>query len=195
MINGWRPGAAADPYCRLQGDMDNDQVRKLNLERWPLPEDHLVELGRVAALWATLESFLNICIGKLAGFDELNHLMPFILVNHSSFPQRLDMLGALCEQLAGQFPNLLGHGEVIGKLRAAQSLRNRFMHHGMSFDPETGDVRMAIGTARGAIKTSVQRVDLADIRRAAMEIHLAQLELYKLVLRRELRPVWERQDA
>ncbi|MDP3000061.1 MAG: hypothetical protein Q8N47_21425 [Bryobacterales bacterium] len=75
--------------------MTNDEVRKLDFAGWPLLEEYLVEIGRVAVLWSGLEGFLGICIGKLAGFNELTDPKPFILVNHTSFPQRLDILSTL----------------------------------------------------------------------------------------------------
>jgi len=62
----------------------------------------------------------------------------------------------------------------------------------MTLNPETGNIEMAIGSARGTLKVAVQVVDKADIRKASMEIHMAQLSLYKLVLRKELVTVWER---
>ncbi|MGB9106820.1 MAG: hypothetical protein WCC59_18845 [Terriglobales bacterium] len=171
--------------------MDADTIQKLNLESWPLPTEYLVELGRVAAVWADLESFLNLCIGKLVGFDDVNDPKPFILVNHAAFPQRLDMLGSLCEQLVADFPALQDYKEVIARLKEAQKLRNRYMHHGMHLDEQTGTVQMAVGSARGTLKVSVDTVAIADVRRAAMTIHMAMLALYKLVLGRTIAPVWE----
>lgn len=66
--------------------MKNNEVLKPNFDGWPLPDSYLLELGRIAALWATLESFLNLCIGKLAGFNDLNDPKAFILVTHSISP-------------------------------------------------------------------------------------------------------------
>jgi hypothetical protein len=86
--------------------MKNEEIRKLNFSDWPLPDNYLIEVGRVSVVWSALESFLNLCIGKLAGFSELEDPKPFILINHASFPQRLDMLGALCEQLVPEYPRL-----------------------------------------------------------------------------------------
>lgn len=157
---------------------------------WPLPDEYLVELGRVTALWASLESFLNLCLGKLAGFDALTDKTPFILVSHASFPQRLDMLGALCEELKDQHPNLAAHKDVVAKLKAAQSARNRFSHNGISFNPEKSGYFLAQGSARGKVKTAVTAVNAEEIHHAAKEIHLANLALYKLVLLREIPPIW-----
>jgi hypothetical protein len=172
--------------------MKNDEVLKLNFDGWPLPDAYLLEIGRVAALWATLESFLNLCIGKLAGFNNLNDPKAFILVTHSSFPQRLDILSALCEQLVQEFPNLKGYEVVVQQLRQAQKLRNDFMHYGMAENPESGQIEIAKGTARGTLKVGVEKVTIADLRRASMAIHEAQLALYKLVLHKEITPVWTR---
>lgn len=172
--------------------MDNDQLLKLNFGGWPLPDAHLIELGRVGALWAALESFLNLCIGKLAGFNDLNDPKPFILVTHSSFPQRLDMLAALCEQLVNEFPNLANYNDVVQQLRQAQKLRNDFMHCGMALNPGSGNVEMAKGTARGSVKVRVEKVTVADLRRASVSIHEAYLALYRLVLGRTIEPIWSR---
>lgn len=65
--------------------MKNDEVVALKFDDWPLPNEYLIELGRVGALWAALEFQLNITIGKLAGFD-IYDPTGFILITHSSFP-------------------------------------------------------------------------------------------------------------
>jgi hypothetical protein len=172
--------------------MKNDQPLKLNFDGWPLPDAHLIELGRVGALWAALESFLNLCIGKLAGFNDLTDPKPFILVTHSSFPQRLDMFAALCEHLVNDFPNLTSYTTVVQQLRQAQKLRNDFMHCGMVLNQESGYVEMVKGTARGTVKVRVEKVTVADLRRASVSIHKAQAALYNLVLGRTLDPPWLR---
>lgn len=180
------------PLTSAFGIMKNEQLLKLNLEGWPLPDTYLVELGRVTASWATMESFLNLCIGKLAGFNDLNDPKPFILVTHSSFPQRLDILAALCEQLVKEFPSLKGYPDVVQQLRQAQKLRNDYMHYGMTLNEESTQVEMAKGTARGTLKVGVEVVTIADIRRATVLIHKAYLALYELVLGRAITPIWER---
>jgi hypothetical protein len=172
--------------------MKNDEIERLDFSGWPLPDECLIELGRVAALWARLESFLNICIGKLAGFNDLNDPKPFILVNHASVPQKIDMLSTICEQLAPEFRHLQDYAAVVSQMRAAQRSRNLFLHNGLSLDTKNGELKLAEGSARGTLKTRVASIRIADIRRASVDIHLANLALYKLVLRREVAPIWER---
>jgi hypothetical protein len=151
--------------------MKNEELAKLNFSGWPLPDNYLVEVGRVALLWASLENFLNLCVAKLAGFDNALDERAYILLTHSSFPQRLDGFAALCDLLQGEFPDLQGYAKVVAKLKAAQKTRNRFMHYSMALDEESGRV---------------------EIKRASIEIDEAQRALYKLVLRRELPPPWEK---
>ena len=165
--------------------MRNEELQKLDLDGFPLSNEFLLELGRVAALWASLESFLNICLGKLAGFSEDDPRW-FILVNHSSFQQRLEMLGALSENLVVSHPSLVGYEKVIGVLKSAQAVRNRYMHHGLALNPVTGKIEMAIGSARGKLKVSVEPIEPVDIRRAAIQIHEAMRDLYRLVLRKSI---------
>ena len=166
--------------------MNNREIEALQFSGWPLPDTYLVEIGRVTVLWSSLEGFLNMCLGKLAGFNEHADPKPFILVTHSSFPQRLDMLGALCEHLVPDFPHLADFKATITALRTAQRERNKWTHNGFGPGEVPGEVVMSSGSARGSVKTSVDTITVADIRRAAIAICEAMRVLYKLVLRRDL---------
>ncbi len=175
--------------------MTDEQVRKLNFDGWPLPDEYLIELGRIAAVWASLESCVNICLQKLAGFNDMSDPTAFIMLAHTNFPQRLDMLGSLCEHLSRSHLNLADCQRVIGSLRNAQKLRNKYMHNGMARNETTGDVETATGSARGTLRFSTDKVKPTDLRRVTMAIHQAMLDLYKLVLKRELLPRWERPEV
>lgn len=170
--------------------MKDEELGQLKLDGWPLSSEYLIEIGRVSILWAELEALLNVCVGKLAGFDHEDQRW-FVLVNHSSFPQRLDMLGSLCECLVHSYPSLRDYQEVVSALRSAQALRNKFMHHGMAVNPDTGKVEMAIGSARGSVKVAVTAVGLMDIRRAAIQVHDGMRALYRLVLGKSIPPITE----
>jgi hypothetical protein len=172
--------------------MRDEEIEALDFSGWPLPEAYLIEIGRVTALWSSLEMLLNSCIGKLAGFNEQGDPKPFILVNHSSFPQRLDMLGTLCEHLVPNFPNLTDYKSVISNLRSAQKERNKFAHNSIGPGEQPSEIVMASGSARGSLKTTVQKISIVDIRRATVAIHEAQLRLYKLVLERDIEPIWKK---
>lgn len=171
--------------------MTNDELARLNFSGWPLRDDYVIEVGRVALLWAVLENFLMTCIGKLAGFDKPLDERAFILLAHSTFPQRLDNLSALCAILKDEFPQLANYESVIALLKTAQKARNRFIHHGAYFDEDTGTFHMAVGSARGNMKTRVDQVTVEDVKRACVQIDEANRALYKLVLKRDLPPSWQ----
>jgi hypothetical protein len=175
--------------------MKNNEIEALNFQGWPLPDDVLIELGRVMALWSSLENLLNLCLGQLAGFNALNDPKPFILVTHSTFPQRLDMLGALCEHLAADYPQLADYETTISALRAAQKQRNKFAHNSPVLDEVTGEIILPLARPRGSLKTSTNKIKIADIRRAAIEVDKASCSLYKLVLKRDIPPAEERYKA
>jgi len=161
-------------------------------DNWPISNEYLIELGRMTALWASLESLLNTCIGKLAGFDPLKDPTSFILVAHSSFPQRLDILGALCERMKEEYKNLEDHKAVIAMLKKAQTNRNRYSHNGLVFDEQTAKYYLPEASARGKMKASVTPVTLEEVHAVSKEVHLATLALYKLVFINAPSPVWER---
>jgi hypothetical protein len=175
--------------------LKNKEIDELNLNGWPLPNEYLVEIGRVAAMWAALEGLLNMCLGKLAGFNDIYDPKALIIMKHSSFPQRLDILGALCEQLVGDFNNLKGYKQTIALMRKAQKARNKYMHNAIVSNPSTGRTQMPQMSARGKLKVQIENVEIADIKRATIEIDDAQRSLYKLVLGQNLEPTWKRIDA
>lgn len=171
--------------------MKDSEIESVDLSGWPLPDAFLVELGRVVALWNVLEGLLNVAISKLLGFNEGEYYKGFITLTHASFPQKLDMLGSLCEQLLPGYPGLADYKDVVAALRAAQTERNRFAHSGISEATVPGEFVMAVGSARGSIKAVVKKVTLADIRRATIRIDEAQAALYGLVFERKLEPQFQ----
>jgi hypothetical protein len=171
--------------------MKNGEIDKIDFSNWPLPDSYLVEIGRLISVWNAMETFLRSCIGKLTGFDELMDPKPFILVNHSSFPQKLDMLSSLCELLKDDFPNLKDYEKTISKLITAQKSRNLFIHNSIAVNPNTGKLQIAKASARGKIKASVDNIEIVDIKRAIMDIDEAHTSLYKLVINKDIDPAWK----
>lgn len=169
--------------------MTDDELNALDLTGWPVPDEFLLELGRLAWLWSSLETLLPHCIGKLSRF-ELEDPTPFILLAHTNFPQRLDMLTSLCAALLSRHPTLADYPNVVTKLRTAQSLRNKFLHNGMVYDEDTKTATLAIATARGKFKSQIDPVTAMDVRRACLEVHDANRALYKLVFLRDNPPIW-----
>jgi hypothetical protein len=173
--------------------MQENEIEGLDWSNWPLPDSYLVEIGRMTALWSSMEAFLNVCVGKLAGFSEGDPRW-FILVTHSSFPQRLDMLSALCEHLAPKYPHLAHHKMTVTALRSAQKERNKFAHNSLGPGEKPDEIVMASGSARGSLRTELRNIRIADVRRATMNIDEAFRGLYKLILQKDVSPPWTRRS-
>lgn len=173
--------------------MNKKILDKVDLSDWPIRDDFLLEIGRASALWTSLENLVEMAIGKLAGFDDaVIDERAFILVHHSSFPQKLDALCALCDFLKDEHPKLGQYKKVVSTIRAAQSGRNKIVHNGISQNPDTDSFEMALGSARGKIKTDVQKVTLSDLRLISIEIDRASCELFELITGVKIPTVLER---
>ncbi|TNE61560.1 MAG: hypothetical protein EP335_15480 [Alphaproteobacteria bacterium] len=153
-----------------------------DFDQWPLPTEVLAEIGRVTAAWNVLESQLVLFLGKLAGFDQLFDPKPVILFNHTSFPQKLDMLGALCEDLMESYPRLQGYKATIALIKEAQSERNKIVHNMIASSRDKGGYHLLKASARGKLKTEIEPITVHDIRNIALKIDAAATNLYKLVL-------------
>ena len=170
----------------------SDNPTNFDRTNWPLPDEFLLELGRLAALWTSLEAQLDICIGKLAGFDDLSDPKPFILLHHSTVRQKLDMFSSLCEHQLVHHPNLQRYKEVVSKITAAQTSRNRYVHNGMVKSEDGKSVEMALGSARGKLKTSVRTVTIDEIKKVSVDIADAMRFLHHFVTGHDIPPFWER---
>ena len=159
---------------------------------WPAPNAYLIELGRMTCLWASLESTINLVISKLAGYGAILDYRAIILTAHSNVNQRIDIISALCEQLAPEYSNLRSYKSVTTQVRHAQKLRNNFAHNAFYLDEETGKVMQNQVTARGTLKTSIVEVKLSEVKEATAKIHEAICSLHVLITGKELKPLWER---
>jgi len=158
---------------------------------WPMPNEFLLELGRMTAMWPSLENTVNVSIGKLMGYSDLLDARVVIALAHSNFQQRVDILASLCDQLAADYPQLEKHSAVIKQIKSAQTGRNKYAHNGMSPDDD-GKVSVAFASARGVLKTTVETVHLNDIKEVTAKIHEASCALHSMITNNHLAPIWEK---
>lgn len=159
---------------------------------FPAPDDFLLELGRITALWGSLESSVNMTINYLSGIEKEEHWRVSILTAHSNFKQRVDMIETLCNELHKQFPKLKMYPETIKLIKSAQSKRNYFLHNGLFFNEESGKVETSSLQARGKLKTNIRTVELSELKGVSAKIHLSLLSLHKLLTDKTYPPVWEK---
>lgn len=146
----------------------------------------------MTSIWGTLESGVNVAISKLAGYELPLDFRALILVAHSNFQQRVHIIGALCEQLAPEYPHLASYKAVIKKIESAQRSRNKYAHNAVVTNDETGQVEVSFASARGTLKTSVEIVRVNDIKEVTAKIHEAMCALHSLVTGHQIKPMWER---
>lgn len=170
------------------------------ISNWPVPGEYLLEIGRVAQTWVILENYVDVCLGKLTGF-QITDVRPFIVLRHASFPQKLDALDALChfihENSNDDEPGkrLKHHKEVTAKIRSVQNSRNKLMHNVIGKHEEKDGFQLLSGTARGKVKLDASDVRPETIRKVAMDIHLALLDLHELITGVRIPPLWERKGT
>lgn len=158
---------------------------------WPVPDDYLLELGRMVSVWGSLESTTALAIAKLAGYDSPTDPRVLTMVAHSNFQQRVDIVSALCGQLVEEYPHLKDHESVVKKIRAAQTGRNKYAHNALSLD-EDGQVHLAYMSARGTFKTNVEIVRVTEIKEVTAKIHEAVVALHGLITNTVAKPMWDR---
>lgn len=157
---------------------------------WPIPNEFLLELGRMTALWPSLEIGINFGISKLMGYPAVLDHRPVIALAHANFQQRLDIFESLCDQLLPEYPKLRDYKAVCTRVKAAQKARNKYAHNAISKDDD-GNLVVSNASARGTLKLSVEIVRINDIKEATAKIHEAGVALHNLVTGANVRPLWE----
>ena len=161
-------------------------------ENFPAPDEYLLELGRVTALWGSLESSVNNAINYLSGIENQDHWRVSVLTAHSNFKQRVDVIQTLCHEMQEMFPNLSMYPETIKLIESAQKKRNHYLHNGLFFNKETNTVQTSSIQARGVLRTKVQNVSVSELKDVSAKIHLALLSIHELLTQKKYPPFWER---
>lgn len=167
-------------------------IRDEMKDNWPLPNEYMIELGRISALYGVLENIVNIGISKLAGYPGTYDYRSAIMLAHSNFQQRVDILTTLFEQSVKEHPQLKGYPKVIKLIKRAQKGRNKFIHSSFSCDPDTGKVQLAAMSARGTLRTTVHAVYIKELISVSAVTHEASCALHTIITGKEIKPLWER---
>ncbi|WP_043319357.1 hypothetical protein [Microbulbifer sp. HZ11] len=164
-------------------------------ENFPAPDEYLLELGRITALWGALESSVNNAINYLSGINREDHWRVSVLTAHSNFKQRVDIIKTLCNELQEMFPNLKMYQETAKLIEQAQKQRNHYLHNGLFYNDSINKVQTTKIEARGVLKTQVRNVSLSELKEVSAKIHVALLSLHQLITQKKYDPVWEREKC
>jgi len=159
---------------------------------WPLPNEFMMELGRISATWSSLESTMNVAISKLAGYSGVLDYRSFIMLAHTNSKQRIEILETLFEQVSKEFSNLKNYESIIKIIKSAQKGRNKFIHYTMSFNPEKNRMELTSLSARGVMKVTVNPVTVNELKEVSAKNHEAMCLLHSIITQNKLLPMWER---
>jgi len=144
-----------------------------------LPDAYLVEIGKIAVQWTNLETVFELCLINVAGLNA-NEPRAWAIFAHMTFPQRLDVFGAMIDSLQDDYPRLQDYKAVRSIISEAQDGRNKVVHARWLY--EDGKATITRLTARGKVKHSTVPITVDELRRIAELIGKASIELWKLVV-------------
>lgn len=145
-----------------------------------LPGEYLRAIGLVVVRWNHLDQIVNLFLIHLLGkeiVDDRSH----IVFAHMAFPQKLDVLSALVEQMVvlPQYKSLQNYkATVLPRLKAAQDGRNSIIH--ALWGMMNGVPMRASIKARGSLKFTSTVATLEEIEAAIQAIEDARVALSAL---------------
>jgi hypothetical protein len=152
------------------------------------PEEYCTAIGEVVFRWNSLEFLINIFLIHLLGKD-IGDPRSHVIFAHMAFPQKLDVLSSLCEEVKKKrgFAKLKKYKEtVLPLIKKAQAGRNWVIHS--DWGAADGKVRRGSITARGSFKYSSTVTTLKEIEAVNQSIEEARGVLAALV-----KPAWNKQ--
>ncbi|WP_330215973.1 hypothetical protein [Pseudomonas sp. AM8] len=146
----------------------------------PIPDEYLLELGRMTATWTRLEFGLNFVISRLMGFDRYD-VRPVIAFAHANFQQRVEVFAALCDRMQANHSQLALYQSVLTKIKGAQKGRNKYAHNVITSDG-SGKIFVTLITAKGSFKIKPETIYLNDIKEVTAKIVEAAHGLNSLIV-------------
>ena len=146
-----------------------------------IPTEYLRAIGEVNVRWNDLDGLINVFLICLLGksiYEERSH----IVFAHMAFPQKLDVLGALVEEVINRrgYSKLKKYkATVLPLLKNAQKGRNLVIHSDWTM--RGGEVVRTSVSARGSFKFSSTIATLEEIEAVIQLIEKARSEMFALV--------------
>lgn len=146
----------------------------------PVPDEYLLELGRLVQMGNTAEMVMVGTISLLLGHATPANRLARIMVAHSTAQQRLHAIEALFEQVALVNDDLDGYEKAVGDLRRALAAKTKYVIN--PFFVFDGKVMIRGTTARGEMKEIREEVRLCQIRAITERIGNATKALHEFSL-------------
>lgn len=150
-----------------------------------LPKEYLEAIGLVAACSAQTENTVEMAIMGCLGLD---HEYGLATTTHMSAPLRDDVLRAAAEIRIDSLDALDDLDTILDRINTTVGRRNSTVHNLWGVDEKTGQVITAKVTARGSLQAQYIPMSVADIRKDAIAIYDAGMDLLKFLLNHRLVP-------
>ncbi len=139
------------------------------LEYSKIPDDYLMEIGRVSSHWSHFEMVLQMCMVLVLGKKQ-NDFRAHAVFIHMSYPQQADVLGAMISGLnpPDGYPSSRYRQEILPLLNDAASRRNAVLHS--RWGVIDGVVTRLDVKARGSIKLTQFATSIKDVEDASESI-------------------------
>jgi hypothetical protein len=144
-----------------------------------LPEPYLTAIGKVTVAWGHLESIVAMGLAKFTGYTDFDWRSATITA-HMPWPQKMDAMETLINELTPENPHLAKFPEVKTLLKKAQEGRNRVSHGQWGY--ENGQASKARLTARGKLRPSIDPITVTEIETIASDIGRAAIRLWRLIV-------------
>ena len=148
-----------------------------------LPDEYLKAIGSVVTSWSSLEFEIKMFLIHLLGKETIDQRAHAVFA-HMSFPQLLDILGALAEDVANdpKFIHAKNCDKILAPLlKQAQKSRNQIIHSEWDLNNKGQVSRISI-SARGTFKFSGVLVQLEEIEKAIKDIKDTRTAIFRMIL-------------
>jgi hypothetical protein len=148
-----------------------------------LPQDLLAAIGLAVTASAQTESVVVDMIGGCLGIDVE---YTAAIATHMSAPLRDSVLRSAAEIRLEDLDDLDRLDELLDEIKIAYDKRNTIVHHTWCRDPETGKTFIVKETARTRVEVQLVEMTVDQVKRDAMFIYLAGMNLQRFLSARGL---------
>lgn len=150
-----------------------------------MPPDLLQAIGLMAMCAAQTEAVMQNFIGALLGIDQHEAIA---LTAHMAAPLKDQVARALIELNGASEATVDIADELLDAINDAAAKRNVIVHNSLAMHPDTGEVFSYRQAARGSLQVSLQPVSAEDIKKDALALYDAGIELVRFMIALNLQP-------
>jgi hypothetical protein len=163
----------------------------LDFEPAHLPHDHLAAIGLMSAAASSTDSIVEMAIAGMLGIDGEQG---YAVTAHMSAPLRASVLKSAAEIALTDARALDWLDEIMRAIKDAASDRNDIVHGSWCVRPSNGEVLLVQQEARTHVIISSRPVTVDEIKRKAIALYDAGMDLMRFLMAVNRLPALPRAD-